>query len=457
MSKEISISVKDVSKKYHLYDANYLIIKEVLHPFKKSFHTDFWALKNVSFDIKKGETIGILGPNGSGKSSLLKIICSILQPSSGRISINGRISGILELGAGFNPDFTGRDNAILNCSILGMSSKEIDARLPEIIKFADIGDYFDRPVKFYSSGMFVRLAFSIAIHVDPDILIIDEALAVGDVRFQNKCFQKFSNFKAAGKTILFVTHNPDMVAKHCNRVLVFERGNLVYDGETAEGIDKYIRISFSDYVPDNEITVDTQINSEIGIVNHEEMGLSKDVLKQLYREPEKEYFKTRQTYNPNETHYGNGRAEIIDFFLVNEDSIDVESLPFKAQVDLYIRVHYVEQSNFRPVIGFSVKSLDGIELFGTNTFIMKVAVQPAKKNDCLWYRFQFPVIFPAGDYFLDLGVAHDDGTIGGQPLDVRRFVCHFVVKPGRSAFMGLCYLDENFSELGDLRCSPSSN
>ena len=211
MNKNIAISAKNLTKAYKLYDNHSDRVKEVLNPFRKPFHRIFYALSDVSFIIQRGETVGIIGRNGSGKSTLLQIISGILQPTTGDIETHGRISALLELGAGFNPEFTGRQNIYINASILGLSKKEIENRFPEIVAFADIGDFIEQPMKIYSSGMYVRLAFAVAINVNPEILIIDEALAVGDTYFQAKCFDKFREFQEKGITILFVTHALDMI------------------------------------------------------------------------------------------------------------------------------------------------------------------------------------------------------------------------------------------------------
>ncbi|WP_420267260.1 ABC transporter ATP-binding protein, partial [Candidatus Magnetominusculus dajiuhuensis] len=201
MPEEIAISVKNVSKKYRLFKSHNERFMEMLHPFKKKYHKEFWALKDVSFDIKRGSTVGIIGRNGSGKSTLLQIICGVLKPTVGEITVNGRISALLELGAGFNPEMTGRQNVIMNGVVHGLSNKEINSKIPEIQEFADIGEFFDQPVKLYSSGMFVRLAFAASVNVDPDILIIDEALAVGDAKFQHKCYNKLMEFQDSGNTL----------------------------------------------------------------------------------------------------------------------------------------------------------------------------------------------------------------------------------------------------------------
>ena len=225
MDTNTVIKVKDVVKMYKLYDRPMDHLKEALLPGKKKRYKEHYALNGVSFDVKKGETVGIIGTNGSGKSTMLKIITGVLNPSGGEVEIEGRISALLELGAGFNSEYTGIENVYLNGTMTGFTKEEIDARLQDILEFADIGDFVYQPVKTYSSGMLVRLAFAVAINIDPEILIVDEALSVGDVFFQAKCFKKFEDFKKEGKTILFVSHDLSSVQKYCDRVVLLNKGN----------------------------------------------------------------------------------------------------------------------------------------------------------------------------------------------------------------------------------------
>ena len=221
----LAIRVEDVCKVYKLYDKPSDRLKDALGLVRKNRFKEHHALNHVSFEVKKGETIGIIGTNGSGKSTILKIITGVLSPTSGEVEIDGRISALLELGAGFNMEYTGIENVYLNGMMMGFSREEMDARLDDILKFADIGDFVHQPCKTYSSGMFVRLAFAVAINIDPEILIVDEALSVGDVFFQAKCYKKFEDFKAQGKTILFVSHDISSVAKYCDRVILLNKGD----------------------------------------------------------------------------------------------------------------------------------------------------------------------------------------------------------------------------------------
>ena len=242
MNKDIAVSVKNLTKAYKLYNNHADRVKEALNPFRKSYHRVFNALSDVSLIIQRGETVGIIGRNGSGKSTLLQVVAGILQPTHGDIYVNGRISALLELGAGFNPEFSGRQNVFINAAILGLSYDEIEIRFSEIAAFANIGDYIDQPVKTYSSGMYVRLAFAIAINVNPDILIVDEALAVGDTLFQTKCFAKFREFQERGVTVVFVTHSLDLVTRYCSGAYLLEQGKLIYSGAPKKVVDEYNRL-----------------------------------------------------------------------------------------------------------------------------------------------------------------------------------------------------------------------
>ncbi len=233
------VQVDNVSKIYRLYGKHTDRLKESLHPLRRKYHQEFFALRNVSLSIKTGETMGIIGRNGSGKSTLLKMITGILTPTSGKITVNGKISALLELGTGFNPELTGRENVFFTGAIMGFSPDEIKEKLENILTFADIGVFIDQPVKMYSSGMFVRLAFAVAISVDPDILIIDEALAVGDFGFQAKCYRKFLDFKESGKTIIFVTHSLDTVIRYCDKVMVLEDGLKLREADPKQAVDGY--------------------------------------------------------------------------------------------------------------------------------------------------------------------------------------------------------------------------
>lgn len=234
-----SIELANISKKYNIYDRPSDRLKELLTRNRRSYHREFWALKNISFNVERGDSVALLGPNGSGKSTLLQIIAGVLRPSKGSVTARGRITSILELGSGFQPDYTGRENVILNGIILGIPEKEIQRRLDEIAEFAEVGDFFDQPIRTYSSGMVVRLAFASMINVDPQILVIDEAMAVGDRRFQLKCLDKIRELRNRGTTLLFVTHEPNMVYKYCQSAVLLNGGQIVLKGSTEEVVPAY--------------------------------------------------------------------------------------------------------------------------------------------------------------------------------------------------------------------------
>ncbi len=242
---EIAISARNLGKCYAIYNTPKDKLKEVLCFGRRNYHRDFWALRDISFDIKRGETVGIIGRNGSGKSTLLQILCGTLAPTVGTVEIRGRVSALLELGSGFNPEFTGKENVYMNASILGLSKEEIDSKYQSIVDFADIGDFIDQPVKKYSSGMYVRLAFSVAINVEPDILVVDEALAVGDVFFQRKCYSRMHHIKANGATILFVSHSASTVIELCDRAVLLDAGEAILRGSPKLVVSRYHQLSYA--------------------------------------------------------------------------------------------------------------------------------------------------------------------------------------------------------------------
>ena len=256
MTKEIAIKVENLSKVYKLYNAPVDRLKEAIHPFKKKYHKDFYALDNVSFEVKKGETVGIIGKNGSGKSTLLKIITGVLTPTSGKVLVNGRVSALLELGAGFNPEYTGMENIYFQGNLMSVERSEMEAKVQDILDFADIGDFIHQPVKNYSSGMFARLAFAVAINVEPDILIVDEALSVGDAAFQNKCIRKMMDLMQNGTTIFFVSHDIQAINKFCNQAIWLRSGAVALQGDTKMVSNAYMSYSVygMDTISSNEVT-----------------------------------------------------------------------------------------------------------------------------------------------------------------------------------------------------------
>lgn len=440
----VALSVHGVSKRYRLFASPQERIKEALHPFRKTYHREFWALRNITFEVVQGETIGILGRNGSGKSTLLQLICSVATPTSGSVSVNGRIAALLELGAGFNPQFTGRENVILSGTIMGVPRQEMIRRLPAIEAFADVGHFFDQPVKTYSSGMFVRVAFAVAINVDPDILVIDEALAVGDAKFQHKCFQKFAEFKRLGKTIIVVSHALELITAHCDRALLVDGGHLISDGTPQEVVDRYIKLVFGPVLDGDAaglVSIEPTPDHKSGAEDADFAIFSDERVAEPYAEK-------RRTYNKNETRLHSGDVEILDYIIEVDGAVDSPTVPPHSRVCVWMKVRF-NRTIARPMLGFAVKSMNGLILYGSNTYMQRIPVDQVTAGTVKRYQFSFLNDLNAGDYFIDLGVAEWDGTTGGRPLDVRRSVAHFtVVHSGPPAFEGLIDLRPHFSPAG---------
>ena len=381
------ISVQNLSKIYRLYTKPIDRLKESVFPFKKNLHTDFYALKNISFNVKKGETVGIIGVNGSGKSTILKIITGVLSPTSGQISIQGRISALLELGAGFNPDYTGIENVYLNGTMMGYSREEMDKKLDEILRFADIGDFVYQPVKTYSSGMFVRLAFAIAINVEPEILIVDEALSVGDVFFQAKCYKKINEIKETGTTILLVTHDMGSIMKYCDKVVLLNKGEMVKQGDPKEIVDIYKKILANQYNPEEEAAKEEL--SDTGSLAAAPSQISGKWMEKLQ-------------INNQKVEYGNGKAEIIDFGIFDHNQ-NVTNLIIKGEeCTIRFKIRFNETVH-EPILAFTIKDRRGQELTGTNTMIEDSGFNVGEAGKTYEVAFQQKIMLQGGEYLLSLG------------------------------------------------------
>jgi len=485
-TSEPAIVVRNVSKRYRLFESARDRLKEALHPFSKRYHKEFWALQGISFEVPRGQTVGILGRNGSGKSTLLQIFAGIMQPTSGEVIVNGRISALLELGAGFNPDFTGRENAIFQAEVVGLSRKEINKMMPEIEKFADIGEFFDQPVKTYSSGMFVRVAFAAAINVDPDILIIDEALSVGDAKFQNKCFQKLHEFKKKRKTIILVTHDIGTITRLCDYAVLLEHGQVVKKGKPNEVTNVYFGILFEDggaklvksigdynilvfrgtyYALPNALgevnTYNTDYASLEGVVVGKSMDeieslLSKslqsrsisviaphDLKKELeifFEEiPKNDNCINRRSYNKNEDRTGDKRAEILDYILIRNDDYDPVEINTGDNIKIYIKIIFRQLFRF-PVYGLTLKTIDGIKIFGTNTWLDKIDIPPASDGEVVIFCYEIKIILAGGDFFVTLAIAN---RVQNQVVlaDHRTDIIHIRVKLDKEGDNGFIEMD----------------
>ncbi|MCD8106284.1 MAG: ABC transporter ATP-binding protein [Lachnospiraceae bacterium] len=373
MESGIAISVDAVSKVYKLYNKPSDRLIDGLGLSRKKRYQEHRALDQVSFSIREGETVGIIGVNGSGKSTILKIITGVLTPTEGTVDVNGRISALLELGAGFNMEYTGMENIYMNGAMLGFSDQEIDQRLPEILRFADIGEFVNQPVKTYSSGMFVRLAFAVAINIDPEILIVDEALSVGDVFFQAKCYHKFEEFKKQGKTILFVSHDLSSISKYCDRVIVLNQGKKLEEGKPKEMVDLYKRL-----------LVHQEGEPPAGGAEPH-VGAWKDCIE----------------VNPNLLEYGEKQAEIIDFAVADKSGILTNTIEKGSLCTFKIRIRFHQELQ-EPIAAFTIKDMKGTEITGTNTMYEKIEV-PAKAGTAVEVDFIQKMDLQGGSYLLSFG------------------------------------------------------
>lgn len=385
---DMAIRVDHVTKLYKLYDKPSDRLKESLGFTKQKKYREHYALKNLSFDVRRGECVGIIGTNGAGKSTILKIITGVLNPTGGNVQINGRISALLELGAGFNMEYTGIENIYLNGSMIGFSKEEIDERMEDILDFADIGEFVNQPVKTYSSGMFVRLAFAVAINIDPEILIVDEALSVGDVFFQAKCYKKFEEFKEMGKTILFVSHDLSSISKYCDRVILLDKGTKLDEGSPKEIVDEFKQVMVGQYV-DSEIK-EKESNDENSY------------------EPCGEDWKSSLTLNPQVQDYGDKRAEIVDFAIVDNSGKISNVLEKGNEFCIKMMVRFNSHIE-NPIFAFSIKNVKGIEITGTNTMVEKIDIKPGKVGETRTITFKQKLDLQGGDYLLSLGCTSFEG------------------------------------------------
>lgn len=415
-----AITVRDVGKVYRVYDNPRDRLKELLSPTKKKYYREFHALDGVSFEVGHGETVGIIGRNGSGKSTLLKIVCGILKPTTGEAVTEGRISALLELGTGFNPEFTGRENVYLNGALMGFTKEEVDGRYDRIAGFADIGAFINQPVKTYSSGMYVRLAFSCAVNVDPGILVVDEALSVGDVFFQQKCFKKMAEFREQGKTMLLVSHGLEVIQKNCDRAVFLDKGVLVEAGASRDVINRYLETVLL-------AGEKAAAGRDAEAVAREEAGRMRAAAP-----GGDEFCAKRPNYNKNEFRYGSRKARVADFSLLDREGRDViavssgERLLFRYEVTFDCRVEF-------PIYGFTIKSKDGVTVYGCNTWHEGVRVGPKDRGDRVVVEFGQDMNLAAGDYFVSAGVAELDGE-KAAPLDRRNDLAYIKVLPVDRSF-----------------------
>lgn len=409
MGQAPAISINRVSKRFRLYSSPKERLAEAFHPFRKRYHKEFWALDDISFDVNRGEVLGILGRNGSGKSTLLQIVCGVMQQTSGSVLLNGRISALLELGAGFNPEFTGRENVLLNGAIQGLTRQQMLRKIDEIQEFADIGDFFDQPVKLYSSGMFVRVAFAAAIHVDPEILVVDEALSVGDSKFQHRCFQRIRSFVESGKTILVVSHSTDTLLRICNRGVVLDSGKLVKVDGIQHAVDHYHEILYGNNYKDDTPSIKEEENDNF-VLDKNLSTLSRDRFDNIIK---------RRDYNKHEKRMGNNKARIIDFDIIANGQVNPTEIAIHSDCNLYVKILCIQDVDL--YVGFAIVSLDGLYVSGTNSKMLGQQLLSLKTGDCVTVKFDWKAHIAGGDYFLNLG-CDEMLPDGGAYVDVRRSV-----------------------------------
>ncbi|ETU35851.1 ABC transporter ATP-binding protein [Enterococcus faecalis] len=397
---EYAIDIQHITKTYNMYKKPSDRFKEALSPTKKSYHDLFYALDDVTMQIKKGEMIGFVGENGSGKSTMLKIITGVLTPTSGSMVINGKISALLELGSGFNPEYSGYENIFLNGMVLGFSREEMEERVQDVIDFADIGDHLYQPVKTYSSGMFVRLAFAVAINVDPDILIVDEALAVGDLEFQLKCMEKFTEIKNSGKTILFVSHDVNSIRRFCDRTFWLQHGKVVEYGDTMDVTTNY------------------------------ENFLKKKSIKTVDREA------TMKDETPTPDIIEVDHAELLN--------ADYEPLEMVTQDEkVIVKIEYTVKNDQikKPVCGVAIRTVDNHYVCGLNTLLDGVQI-PWKKGRNVFYLEYEKMSLLTGEYYFDIAFFEEHATV---PLVYKtKYVMMFIT--GRYAGEGIVILDHKWKD-----------
>lgn len=430
-SDEIAISVRDVSKCFYTYDKP---VDRLLHSLiprmqsmlglpARTYGREFWALRNIDFEVARGETVAVVGRNGSGKSTLLQIICGTLIPTGGAVETQGRVAALLELGSGFNPEFTGRENVYLNASVLGLAREEVDQRFSAIADFADIGDFMDQQVKTYSSGMAVRLAFAVQAQVDPQVLIVDEALSVGDAKFQAKCFERLRQLKQNGTSILLVTHASEQVVTHCNRAILLDRGHVEMIGASRPVINRYMDLLFG-----RDRRVEQAVQRQQVPVNDRKS----DHGPLLHFDHDA--YSSRTGFNQHEYRWGDGAASLQDFHLAANGLEFPTSIGPGDEVVLYLAICF-NHTISNPVLGFTIKTKEGVTVYGTNSYLLGSASSQdiysagSRLKACM----KFTNRLASGDYFISIGIASREGE-DIIPHDRRYDSIHFVVAATTTLF-----------------------
>jgi lipopolysaccharide transport system ATP-binding protein len=424
------ISVKNVSKCFYTYDKPHDRLKQAFVPKLQrlagkpgtTYGREFWALRDISFEVNKGETVGIVGRNGSGKSTLLQIICGTLNPTLGEIETRGRVAALLELGSGFNPEFTGRENVYLNAAVLGLTRDEVNDRFDAIASFADIGEFLDQPVKAYSSGMAVRLAFAVQAQVDPEILVVDEALSVGDARFQAKCFERLRQLKDNGTSILLVTHSSEQVVTHCSRAILLEKSRIEMIGESRPVINRYTDLLFGRDKSANAV-------KSLDLAEAERAPSPAVAADSVTLRFDEDVYATRPGYNPHEYRWGDRAATILDFHLSASGKEFPNSVESGEEITLNLAVEF-NRMVVNPIVGFTIKTKEGVTVYGTNSYMLdcdavNLIGQPGSQAKA---SLKFKNSLASGDYFISIGIASREGE-EIVPHDRRYDSIHYIVEP----------------------------
>lgn len=431
MSSDIAVKVENLSKCFHIYDRPRDRLLQMFAGGRKQYYREFWALKNVSFEIKKGETVGIIGRNGSGKSTLLQMICGTLTPTSGTVEIQGRVAALLELGSGFNPEFTGRENVYMNAAVLGLSNEEVDACFNDIVAFAEISEFLDQPVKTYSSGMFVRLAFSVIVHVNADILVIDEALSVGDMHFQAKCMLKLKKMMESGVTVLFVSHDAGAVKALCNRAIYLERGKLVAIGPTDEVAEVYYGAGVKSNQPVQCSPESTFTESERGFFTDDDLGGQRE-------------FSVRAAFHRVQ----NGMAEFLNVRLLDEFGHKVEMVDFGRT--MILRMVFKSRINLPLIsLAYHIRDRNGVDVIYSDTEIENCHIANLRAGEVVTMDWKFAMNLREGDYSVAamLSIPQDLSIGQVQVCDFAPLAVNFKVARGKSApIYGAAYWSNKVSQ-----------
>ena len=438
MADQIAIELLGVAKKYHLFASKRDRLLEALHPLRRIYHREVWALRDITLSIGRGRTVGIVGVNGSGKSTLLQIISGVLTPTIGAVTVHGRVAALLELGAGFNPELTGRENVVTNALIMGLDRRGIEERLDQIESFADIGMHFDQPVKTYSSGMFMRVAFSAAVHVDPEILIIDEALAVGDSKFQEKCFRRFKDFQQAGKTILFVTHDRASVTQFCDEAILLHQGRLVGVGEPRSIIDAYTELLTTGRTE----RWSAPATQDPAIENAPASTIAGDATGEFVADfSAEDRAAANPLYNRNEHRYGDGGARVVDFLVIADGRVNPGIVDCGTIVEVLIKIVF-DQAMDSPLVGMTLSNAQGVVVYGVHSGWLGQELPAAAAGDVRVFRYSIRLSLATGAWFFELAVARQSD----QLCDVRSKL--FMIDVLRTRMLvGLVQLDVDFAVL----------